>query len=127
MEPIILYGALPEGGLVDEPNLLVQSLTMTPARTKRTYEGGNGATFAVRLTNPLLTFNFRGYISAYAGLADAEPGSEVTDLANYEGTIHGFDPADGVMVYEDPSRELDTENPAQVTFNVVQYPFVEAA
>jgi len=127
MEPIILYGALPENGLVDEPNLLVQSLTITPARTKRTYENALGATFAVRLTNPLLTFNFRGWISAYAGLADAHPGSEVADLANYDAALHGFDPADGVLVYEDPSRELDTENPAQVSFNVVQYPFVEAA
>ena len=106
---------------------MVQSLTITPQRTKRTYQGGNGATFAVRLTDPLISFQFRGYISAYSGLADQHPGSEVVSLANFDAAIHGFDPSDGVMVYEDPSRELDTENPAQASFSVFQYPFVAAA
>ena len=124
---MIQYGELPEGGLVDEPNLLVQSLTISPQRTKRTFQGGNGATFAVQFRDPQISFAFRGYIQAYAGMGDAHPGSEIAELANFDDTIHGFDPADGVMVFEEPSRELDTENPAQLSATVVQYPFVEAA
>lgn len=124
MDAVIVKGALPESGLVDEANLLVRSLTITPQRTKRTFEGANGATFGIRYTNPLMVLAFSGWISTFAGLADAHPGSDVTDLANYEDAMHGFDPDEGTMVYEEPTRELDTENPAQVRFNVVQYPFV---
>lgn len=125
VDAIIQYGAIPEGSLVDEPNVLVQSLTITPAREKREFKGGNGAIFALQYRNPIISFAFRGFVSAFAGLANAHPGSEVTELANYEAAIHGFDPADGIMVYEDPSRELDVDNPAQVSFTVVQYPFVD--
>ena len=128
VDAIIQHGSLPDGlTIIDEPDLLVQNVTFTPTREKKTHKGGNKATKAVQYTDPILTIGFKAIISEVAGFADQHPGTLVTDLANYAAPVHGFDPAQGVMVYEDPVRTLDTDNPAEVTFNVVQYPFVEEA
>ena len=127
IDAIIQFGNLPAtGGPVDEPAVLVQSLTITPGREKKEFKGTNKATAALQYTNPQLTFAFKAFISTETGLAIAHPGSQVTELANYAGAIHGFDPEQGIMIYEDPSRDLDLENPDSINFNVVSYPFVEA-
>ena len=110
---------------VDEPNVLVNSLTITPSREKKSYKNGLGCTSILQFRDPILTFAFDGYITTLAGLADQHPGTSVTSLANYQGATYGFDPADGVMVYEDPSRECSNEDIAKAKFNVVQYPSVE--
>ena len=84
------------------------------------------ATGVLQYTDPTIVFAFKAFISAAAGLAIAHPGSQVTELANFAAARHGFDPEQGIMVYEDPSDELDNENPDAISFNVVGYPFVEA-
>lgn len=112
---------------VDEPDVLVNSLTITPSREKKTYKNGLGCTSILQFKDPLLAFAFDGYILNVAGLADQHPGTTVTALANYQTATYGFDPADGVMVYEDPSRECTNEDIAKAKFNVVQYPHVTAA
>ncbi len=109
----------------DEPDLLVQNVTFTPTREKKAHKGGNQATQALRYTDPQMTIGFKAIISSVSGLADEHPGTAVADLVNYGAPVHGFDPAQGIMVYEDPVRSLDTDNPAEVTFNIVHYPFVE--
>ena len=127
VDPIIKHGLIPDLDMPkDEPNMLVNSLTITPSREKQEFKGGAAQVVGLRFVNPLLTFAFDGYISAVAGLADEHPGKAVTNLANYTGAIHGFDKADGVMIYEDPSREASNDDLAKAKFNVVQYPFVEA-
>ena len=110
---------------VDEPNILVNSLTLTPSREKKEYKKGKGCVGALRFQNPILSFGFDGYIQNLAGLADQHPGTAVNSLANYQAPTYGFDPGDGVMVYEDPSRECTNEDLAKAKLNVVQYPFVE--
>jgi hypothetical protein len=128
-DPIIIRGALPiNGTLTDEPALLVQSLTVTPAREKKTYKGATTkAIEGIQFTNPTLTFAFSCYIAEETGLTIAHPGSLVAELANFAGAMHGFDPADGIMIYEDPSRKLDLENPDALDFTVTQYPYCEAS
>lgn len=121
---IITHGTLPDIELVDEPNVLVNSLSITPTRDKQEIKGGSGEVKALRYTNPTITFAFDGYISTLAGLADEHPGTAVASLLNFQDPVHGFDPADGVMVYEDPTRDLSTEDLAKVKFNIIQYPFV---
>lgn len=121
---IITHGTLPDIELVDEPNVLVNSLSVTPTRDKQEIKGSKGEVKAVRYSNPTITFAFDGYISTLAGLADEHPGTAVASLLNFQDPIHGFDPVDGVMVYEDPSRDLSTEDLAKVKFNIIQYPFV---
>lgn len=128
VDAIINYGTLPAtaGGIVDEPSLLVQNLTISPTREKKDYKGGNKAVQGLQYTNPLISFAFKCIISEDSELAAAHPGTAVTDLANFAAAIHGFDPGQGIMVYEDPTRDLDTENPDMVNFTVVNYPFVTA-
>jgi len=125
---IIKHGEIPSiDSPVDEPNILVNSLTITPSREKKTYKGESNSTVGLTFTDPLLTFAFDGYIKTNAGFADQHPGTAVASLANFDASTFGFDPADGVMVYEDPSRECTTEEIAKAKFNVVQYPFVVTA
>ena len=109
---------------MDEPNLLVQSLAIKATREEKKFKGANKATMALLETDPILTFDFKAIISAYEGLADQNPGTAVTELANFAATIHGFDPSDGTLVYKDPSRDMDNDNPDMVNFSVVHFPFV---
>ncbi len=124
----IQYGDIPStGGIIDEPNLLVQSLTITPRREKKAYKGANKATAGLLYTDPLISFAYKAIISEEAGLADGHPGSEVASLTNFAAARNGFDPADGILVFEDPSVELDQENPDMISFTVVNYPFIAAS
>lgn len=130
VDAIIQHGAIPStGGMVDEPDLLVQSLTITPVREEKRYKGANKATQGILYTDPTLQFGFKAIISEKQGLADQHPGTAVAALANFTAptTIHGFDPADGIMVYKDPSDEMDDENPDMINFTVEHFPFVEPA
>jgi hypothetical protein len=124
IDAIIKYGDISELGLIDEPDLLVQSLTITPSREKQSWKGANLATRALRYTDPILTFAFTAIISAATGLANQHPGTSVADLLNFPGNIYQFDPERGIMVFEDPSRSLTLENEAETSFNVVHYPFI---
>lgn len=127
VDAIIQYGPVPTtGGPVDEPSLLVQSISITPSREKKVFKGANKATAVLQYTDPTISFAFKAFISSETGLAAAHPGSQVTELANFAGAIHGFDPEQGIMVYEDPTRDLDQENPDAVNFTVRNYPFVTA-
>jgi hypothetical protein len=127
VDPRIVYGTLPaDSEILDEPDLLVQSLTTTPAREKKAYKGGNRATQGLEYIDPILSFSFDAIVSERTGLADQHPGTEVTELANFAGSRFGFDPADGIMIFEDPSCEQNTTDPEMVKFTVVHYPFVEA-
>lgn len=128
VDAIIEHGAIPSGGgLVDESDLLVQSLTITPRREKKAYKGGNKATQGLQYTDPTISFQFKAIVSDASGLADEHPGTAVASLLNFASERHGFDPADGTMVYEDPSTELDVENADMVNFTVVNYPFVASS
>lgn len=123
-DAIIQYGDIPEATLVDEPNLLVSSLTFNPTRTKREYPGANGAIRGVQYRNPIMSIAFQATISTQAGIAIAGPGDEITELANFESTTHGFDPTVGVLILEDPSQELSTENANTLSGTIFHYPFV---
>ena len=127
VEAIIKHGNIPEtGGLVDEPSLLVQSLTIKGERDEKTFKGANKATQGILETDPRLTFEFKAIISEYSGLADQHPGTAVTELANFAAALHGFDPEEGTLVYKDPSRDMDNENPDMVNFTVTHWPFVDS-
>lgn len=123
-DAIILYGDIEESSLVDEPNLLVQSMTFNATRERRDYKGGEGYIKGIQYRNPMLSISFRAFISTAAGLAVAHPGSEVTELANFESTTHGFDPSVGILVLEDPTTERDTENADQISGTIMHFPFI---
>jgi hypothetical protein len=127
MDAIISHGVIPgTATLLDEPNLLVQSLSITPQRNEQRYKGPNRATQGVTETDPIMDFAFQAIITTVAGLADQHPGTQCAELDNFTSTpIHGFDLEDGMLVFRDPSRTLDTENPDSVSFTVTHFPFVD--
>ena len=128
MDAIISHGIIPgTGTLLDEPALLVQSLTITPQRTEQRYKGPNRATQGLTYTDPVMDFAFTGIISEATGLAIQEPGTLVASLANFAAVTHGFDEEDGVLVFRDPSVAKDTDNPDTISFTVTHFPFVEPA
>ena len=121
----IVHGNLPADiGLLDEPDMLVQSLTINPSREKKEYKGANRAIGGVEYLNPTISFVFNAFISERVNLCNAHPGTVVTDLLNYDSVRFGFDPAEGIMIYEDPSTTQDLNNPETITFSVFQYPFI---
>lgn len=133
VEAIIQYGNIPSSalGLKNEsnattPELLVQSLTISATREEKEYRNADGNVFALQYRNPTITFAFDGYITTKSGdnLANKSPGETVSALANFTADTFGFVPADGIMVYMDPSRSETNEEIAKTTFTVKQYPFV---
>ena len=123
---ILNYGALPDiVTMVDEANILIQSLTVTPKREEKRYKGAaTRATEGISMTDPTLTFAFKAYVSAEVGLSIQHPGTQVATLANFAGATYGFSPSDGIMLYKDPSRELSIDNPDMISFTVEHLPFV---
>jgi hypothetical protein len=119
----VQHGTLTSAALLDEPNILVTSLSITPAREEKLYKFG-GVTKVARYTDPTISFAFSGMVSALAGLADQHPGTSITSLANFATARHGFDPADGVIVYTDPSSEENGEDPTTISFTAKQFPFI---
>lgn len=107
--------------------MLVQSMTTTPSREKKEYKGALRCVQGVEYVNPLLTFSFEAYISTRAGICNQHPGTAVTSLLNFDAARFGFDPADGVLIFEDPSTTQNLENPETISFKVVHYPFVGGA
>lgn len=122
---IIQWGDLPETALLDETGFAVKSLTRTPSRTKKTYKNAQGATFALRFIDPIITFSFTGMSDGTAtSLGGVHPGKGVTSLLNFAEAVHEFDPGVGVLIYEEPEDTFNGEDPAETKFDVVQYPFV---
>jgi hypothetical protein len=125
IDAIIQYGEISNFRMVDEPHMLVQSLTIKPEREKQSWKSASTlAVNALRFTNPMISFAFTALISDIDGLVNQHPGTLVTELMNFSGNIYQFDPDEGIMVFEDPTRSLTLDNPAETSFSVVQYPFL---
>jgi hypothetical protein len=128
IDAIIQYGETMENSsLVEEPALLVQSLKITPSREKQTWKRATHLAIGmIRYTNPMITFAFNAIVGTVTGFANQHPGTLVTELANFAAHTYEFDPDEGIMVFEDPSRDQSLENPMETDFTVVQYPFIDS-
>lgn len=122
----IEHGIVPNVSVkpVAESNLLINSVRVTPVRTKQTYLGDEGEDIGLRYRNPTMSFAFEGFIIAEAGFSVQHPGTEVPTLANFAGVLHGFDPVDGTMVFEDPTRDLQRGDDSPYSFTVMHHPYV---
>jgi hypothetical protein len=127
------HGALASNSDCDisaEIGILVNTLNVSATREKKVFKGAAGCTEGLRYLDPLLTFDFDGYMAPVVladeddDLSNMHPGTAVASIANYTGAIYGFDPSDGVLVLEDPSRQLSNEDLCKATAKIVQYPFV---
>ena len=125
MNAIISHGVIPSAAtILNEPAILVQSLTITPQRTEGRFKGPNRATQGITETDPVMDFAFQALILDPTGLADGPPGTQLVELANFASPIHGFDPTDGVLIFRDPSVSKDTDNPDSISFTATHFPFL---
>lgn len=127
---VVIYGTA-TSPLKDEPAvspvLLVDSLTKTFAYTKTESQNANGTTTYVKYTDPKATLEFTGKIVSNTGLANQTPATTITSLANYSTAEHGFTPSDGLIIYEDPSREYSREQDfITLSFTATHYPYLAA-
>ena len=120
---IIEHGSIPAAALSDESSLLVQSVTFAGSREPKEYMNASGAVQGVEERNPKLTISFDAYVTAYDDMVDYNPGQEVTTLANFSTSKMGFDPADGTMIYRDPTITETNSEAAKIAFSVVHLPF----
>lgn len=126
-DSVIEHGTFPDIDLpVNEPNLLVNSVSFKAAREKKEFKGADSkAVERVRLTNPILTISIDAFISTQAGLAAMHPGKEVTaGLENFSSAWREFDPTDGVLVFGDPEDEANLDDMVKTKFDVMHYPYV---
>lgn len=118
--------------LVDEPSsspvILVDTLTISFTRNEELFQNVNGSTTRARYTDPTATFDFAGKIRTESGLATQHPGTLTSSLANFQDPINGFDPDAGIILFKDPSRELDrTTDFIGYSWQNLHLPFVEVA
>ncbi len=121
---IIEHGTIPSASLTNEDYLLVQSVTFSGTRDTKEYMGGDGTVQAVEERNPKLTITVDAYVSEYSGLPTYEPGQAVTSLANFDSAVLGFDPADGVMIFREPTITRSNAESDKIAFTVAHLPFV---
>lgn len=123
-----LYGSASANSLKDESGILVDSFTFNATRTKTELMDEDEKVVQVRLTNPLATLAFSGrIIGTPSGLANQHPGELISSLQNYQSSMHGFDPTEGIILYEDPSRDYSRDNRfVGISFSGVHYVYIEA-
>jgi len=126
MDAIIINGTLPSSaaGLVNEDNLLIESLTLTPDREMVLHKGANGAVAASEHRNPTFTLDFKGTPTARTGLANGHPGDVLASVANFQSARHGFDPTDGKIIFMEPKTTLSQTRTDEFTFKATQFPFM---
>lgn len=126
MDAIIFNGTLPDAaaGLVDEPNLLIESCTLTPGRELVVHKGANGAVAATEHRNPTMELDFKGTTTSRSGLANGHPGDVIAALENFGSARHGFDPTDGTILMLDPKTTLSQTKSDEFSFKATQYPFL---
>jgi hypothetical protein len=126
MDAIIINGTLPSvaAGLVDETNLLIESLTLSPDREMIMHKGANGAVAATEHRNPTFSLDFKGTTTARTGLPNGHPGNVIAALENFSSSRHGFDPTDGKIIMLDPKTTLSQTRSDEFSFKATQYPFM---
>lgn len=129
-QEVIEYGTTTAFTLLNEtshanPVVLVRSLSFSAARTKTEYRNRNGTTKRLKYVDPILTLAYETDIAQFSGIANQHPGTQVNSLANYAGSVMGFNHTQGVKILEDPERSYEDESETVTqSFNVVQYPHI---
>jgi hypothetical protein len=115
---------------VDETGLLTSDASITPARVKRAYAGGDGSTQALLFVDPTLVLTVNGRLTASpsSGLLTTEIGEALvtapSNFAIFGTSVFGHDLATGTIVYEEAGRTLSQGDQAMHRFTAVHYPFV---
>lgn len=116
--------------IVNEPNLLVNSVKRKPTREKVQKKGVTSkAVERARYTNPILTITMDVVVQQQSGLGSLGVGSAVSGgLANFNGLWREHNPSEGKIILDDvdDSAEAEGEDPLTSTLVFGHYPFITA-
>jgi hypothetical protein len=121
------------GGFVDSPaeqeaNLLVESVDFESTREKKFWKSiETDADVWRRDSNPKCKWSIKGWVSAVSGFVTQHVGTTVATLANFASTFAGFDPAVGLLTFNDAKHSFAIGDQRKMDFVVEHDPFVLAA
>jgi hypothetical protein len=109
----------------NETGLHVESITFTSTREEVFYPSiVNGCDVIGDYANPSGEWKIDGIVKAVSDFATQHVGSAVTSLANFAAETAGCDPAQGVMIFKDPSHSWTPKKPRTLSFGVLWKPFI---
>ncbi len=110
----------------DEANMLVQSVTLTPAKTKTEYKGANakGGVVAVQYRTATAKLALDGFLTSFAGFAVQEIGTDCATHVNLTaiGTAAGIVISAADLLFEDPVISGTNEESIKLSFSMMVYP-----
>lgn len=125
---VITHGAADSlNDILDEDNLDVQDFKSKYSREKRERKNRYGNLRRVEFFNPIVAISLTAFVITQSGLADQQPGTRVTALANYATSHHGLDPTAGTMMLDDAEDSLSLEEDLKCAMNITHAPFVITA
>jgi hypothetical protein len=111
---------------VNEANIHIESIDFAPTRTETFYQDiATGADVIGHYDNPSATWSFSGMVTTVAGFATQHPGTAVTTLANFSAEVAGCDPAEGIMIFKDPTHKWSPGKPRELSWAVLWKPLME--
>ena len=118
--------------LVDEVNVLVNSVTVSASRDETEYTSPDGCVTGIKMFNPKLEWSLTGNpLARTAGgttdFSNVAPGTEVGTVgfpfANFGTTeIFGQDPSDGTCIAKEPSLSSSKGSDPEMSWTVTCYP-----
>ena len=118
--------------LVDEVNVLVNSVTVSASRDETEYTNPDGCVTGIKMFNPKLEWSLSGNpLARTAGgttdFSNVAPGTQVGGLtsfpfANFGAEIFGQDPADGICIAKEPSLSSSKGSDPEMSWTVTCYP-----
>lgn len=118
--------------LVDEVNVLVNSVTVSASRDETEYTSPDGCVTGIKMFNPKLEWSLSGNpLAQTAGgttdFSNVAPGTQVGNgtsfpFANFGTEIFGQDPTDGMCLAKEPSLSSSKGSDPEMSWTVTCYP-----
>lgn len=127
--PTALYD---RGGFTDSPaaaetNLLLESVDFESTREKQFWKSIiTHADVWRRDSNPKAKWSIKGWVSTVSGFVTQHVGTVCT-LANFASTFAGFDPAVGVVTFNDAKHSYSIGDLRKLDFTAEHDPFVNVS
>jgi hypothetical protein len=119
------YGTFTASDAVNEPNLLVQTVTATSSKEEKWWKDiTSDADVLGRASNRGLGYAIKAYVKTVAGFVTQAIGTTVASLQNFATAHRGFDPASGIMIFDEPVDTFNIGDLRQCDFTVKHKPYV---
>lgn len=118
-------GTFTDSPCSQEANLLIESVDMDSSRDKKFWKDITiGCDVLRRDENAKCKWSVKGWVKAVSGFVTQHIGTTVSTLANFASTFAGFDPAVGVLTYNDPKHSWAIQELRKLDFTVEHDPHI---